>query len=297
MTRTFRSILVYGLVALVMLIVLQQWMGSVTEPQEISYSEFWDRVDNGDVETALLLTKSNIVTGEFVDTDGDEPDYRIDYPPEEEDELSARLRQAGVEVEIDGEPAGIWEILLSFLPWLFLIGFMVFIFMQMQGSGNRVMQFGKSRAKQVTKDMPKVTFQDVAGLDEAIEELGELKEFLQSPDKFRAMGAKIPKGVLLYGPPGTGKTLLARAVAGEAGVPFFTISGSDFVEMFVGVGPAACEICSNRRRRRHRRSCSSTKSTPSAGTGEQVWVAATTSVSKPSTSCWSSWTGSMSTAA
>ena len=128
------------------------------------------------------------------------------------------------------------EILLSFLPWLFLIGFMVFIFMQMQGSGNRVMQFGKSRAKQVTKDMPKVTFQDVAGLDEAIEELEELKEFLQNPDKFRAMGAKIPKGVLLFGPPGTGKTLLARAVAGEAGVPFFTISGSDFVEMFVGVG-------------------------------------------------------------
>ncbi len=236
MTRTFRSILIYGLIALVMLVALQQFMGGVAQPEEISYSEFWDRVDEGQVETALLMTKSNVVTGQFVDTPGDDPDYRLDYPPEEEDELSARLREAGVTVEIDGEPAGVLEILLSFLPWLFLIGFMVFIFMQMQGSGNRVMQFGKSRAKQVTKDMPKVTFQDVAGLDEAIEELEELKEFLQNPDKFRAMGAKIPKGVLLFGPPGTGKTLLARAVAGEAGVPFFTISGSDFVEMFVGVG-------------------------------------------------------------
>ncbi|MGZ5382432.1 MAG: ATP-dependent zinc metalloprotease FtsH [Acidimicrobiia bacterium] len=236
MTRTFRSILIYGLIALVMLVALQQFMGGVVQPEEISYSEFWDRVDEHQVATALLMTKSNVVTGQFVDTPGDDPDYRLDYPPEEEDELSARLRQAGVEVEIDGEPAGVLEILLSFLPWLFLIGFMVFIFMQMQGSGNRVMQFGKSRAKQVTKDMPKVTFQDVAGLDEAIEELEELKEFLQNPDKFRAMGAKIPKGVLLFGPPGTGKTLLARAVAGEAGVPFFTISGSDFVEMFVGVG-------------------------------------------------------------
>jgi len=236
LTRTFRSILIYGLIALVMLVALQQFIGGVAQPEEISYSEFWDRVDNGQVETALLMTKSNVVTGQFVDSPGDDPDYRLDYPPEEEDELSARLREAGVKVEIDGEPAGVLEILLSFLPWLFLIGFMVFIFMQMQGSGNRVMQFGKSRAKQVTKDMPKVTFQDVAGLDEAIEELEELKEFLQNPDKFRAMGAKIPKGVLLFGPPGTGKTLLARAVAGEAGVPFFTISGSDFVEMFVGVG-------------------------------------------------------------
>jgi cell division protease FtsH len=236
LSRTFRSILIYGLVALVMLIVLQQWMGGINEPEEITYSEFWQRLEAGEIHSALLMTKSNVVTGEFKGEIDDEPDYRIDYPPEEEDELSARLREAGVEVETDGEPAGVWEILLGFLPWLFLIGFMIFIFMQMQGSGNRVMQFGKSRAKQVTKDMPKVTFQDVAGLDEAIEELEELKEFLQNPDKFRAMGAKIPKGVLLYGPPGTGKTLLARAVAGEAGVPFFSISGSDFVEMFVGVG-------------------------------------------------------------
>jgi cell division protease FtsH len=119
---------------------------------------------------------------------------------------------------------------------LLLVGLFWFLMSQMQGGGNRVMQFGKSRAKLATKDMPKVTFADVAGADEAVEELHEIKEFLAEPAKFLAVGAKIPKGVLLYGPPGTGKTLLARAVAGEAGVPFYSISGSDFVEMFVGVG-------------------------------------------------------------
>ncbi len=124
----------------------------------------------------------------------------------------------------------------TIFPYLLIFGVFIFILMQMQGGGNRVMQFGKARTKQVTKETPKVTFDDVAGADEAVEELVEIKEFLANPAKFRAMGAKIPKGVLLYGPPGTGKTLLARAVAGEAGVPFFPISGSDFVEMFVGVG-------------------------------------------------------------
>ena len=122
------------------------------------------------------------------------------------------------------------------LPMIIVLGLFWFLMGQMQGGGNRVMQFGKSRAKLATKDMPKVTFADVAGADEAVEELHEIKEFLQDPARFLAVGAKIPKGVLLYGQPGTGKTLLARAVAGEAGVPFYSISGSDFVEMFVGVG-------------------------------------------------------------
>src|SRR6266545_4029614 len=122
------------------------------------------------------------------------------------------------------------------MAYLLLILVLVFLMQQMQGGGNRVMSFGKSKARLVTKDQPKITFQDVAGVDEAVEELLEIKEFLENPAKFQSMGAKIPKGVLLFGPPGTGKTLLARAVAGEAGVPFFSISGSDFVEMFVGVG-------------------------------------------------------------
>ena len=129
-----------------------------------------------------------------------------------------------------------WTLFISFVPVLLLVGLFWFMMSQAQGGGSRVMQFGKSRAKLATKDTPKVTFVDVAGVDEAVEELHEIKDFLADPAKFLAVGAKIPKGVLLYGPPGTGKTLLARAVAGEAGVPFYSISGSDFVEMFVGVG-------------------------------------------------------------
>ncbi|HPB72622.1 MAG TPA: AAA family ATPase, partial [Phycicoccus sp.] len=129
-----------------------------------------------------------------------------------------------------------WTFLMSVFPVLLLVGLFWFMMTQAQGGGSRVMQFGKSRAKLASKDTPSVTFADVAGADEAVEELHEIKEFLAEPAKFLAVGAKIPKGVLLYGPPGTGKTLLARAVAGEAGVPFYSISGSDFVEMFVGVG-------------------------------------------------------------
>ncbi len=138
----------------------------------------------------------------------------------------------------DTPPQSSWigTLLINIVPILIFIAIFWFILSQMQGGGSKIMQFGKSKAKLATKDMPKVTFADVAGADEAVEELTEIKEFLSEPEKFQAVGAKIPKGVLLYGPPGTGKTLLARAVAGEAGVPFYSISGSDFVEMFVGVG-------------------------------------------------------------
>ena len=134
------------------------------------------------------------------------------------------------------KPSFLGQLLVTLLPIIFIVVIFLFLMNQVQGGGGRVMQFAKSKAKLITKDMPKTTFSDVAGCQEAIEELGEIKEFLQEPAKFQAVGAKIPKGVLLYGPPGTGKTLLARAVAGEAGVPFYSISGSDFVEMFVGVG-------------------------------------------------------------
>src|SRR3954464_3690133 len=134
------------------------------------------------------------------------------------------------------QPSWLWSALSFLLPVLLIGAFFWLMLSGMQGGGNRVMQFGKSRAKLVSKESPKVTFKDVAGADEAIEELGEIKDYLREPARFEAVGARIPKGVLLYGPPGTGKTLLARAVAGEAGVPFFSISGADFVEMFVGVG-------------------------------------------------------------
>ena len=134
------------------------------------------------------------------------------------------------------KPSMLWSFLGTIFPILLIVLFFLFMMNSLQGGGGRVMQFAKSKAKVVSKDTPKTTFADVAGVDEAIEELHEIKEFLQQPAKFQAVGAKIPKGVLLYGPPGTGKTLLARAVAGEASVPFYSISGSDFVEMFVGVG-------------------------------------------------------------
>ncbi|MGH2835481.1 MAG: ATP-dependent zinc metalloprotease FtsH [Solirubrobacteraceae bacterium] len=145
--------------------------------------------------------------------------------------------EGGTALNVDDTSSNGWISLLTYLlPFVIFIGFWLFLMNQVQGGGSKVMSFGKSRAKRMSVDSPKITFRDVAGVDEAVEELHEIKEFLENPKKFQALGARIPKGVLLYGPPGTGKTLLARAVAGEAGVPFFSISGSDFVEMFVGVG-------------------------------------------------------------
>jgi cell division protease FtsH len=152
-------------------------------------------------------------------------------------DLQRDLQKASVKFDSKGVGGSWWSsLLISLLPFVLLIGFWIFLMNQVQGGGSKVMSFGKSRAKRMTPDSPKIGFKDVAGVDEAVEELQEIKEFLENPKKFQALGARIPKGVLLYGPPGTGKTLLARAVAGEAGVPFFSISGSDFVEMFVGVG-------------------------------------------------------------
>jgi cell division protease FtsH len=152
-------------------------------------------------------------------------------------ELIKELRADGVSYNVESEKSSALLSLLTFiLPFVLFLGFWLFLMNQVQGGGSKVMSFGKSRAKRMSADSPKITFRDVAGVDEAVEELHEIKEFLENPKKFQALGARIPTGVLLYGPPGTGKTLLARAVAGEAGVPFFSISGSDFVEMFVGVG-------------------------------------------------------------
>ena len=240
MKKTARTIIIYGLAIVMLVLMGQRFFGSDVEYEETDLTVFETAVRSGVVSEVTLLERSHAVEGSLKDGEiapvGITSRFRVLYPAEYGDELTRLLLDNGVEVTTDAEPPTFWDFFLSFLPWLVIIGFMVFIFLQMQGGGSRIMQFGKAKAKQVQKDQPKVTFEDVAGLEEAIEELGEIKEFLQSPDKFRAMGAKIPKGVLLYGSPGTGKTLLARAVAGEAGVPFFSISGSDFVEMFVGVG-------------------------------------------------------------
>jgi cell division protease FtsH len=204
-------------------------------PNELTYSEFQAAVVAGDVADAKFLESSHVITGTLV---GDGSTYTTHYPGESQSEIVRTLQQN--DVPIDSDPQNDAPILLNLiqvvLPVALLAGVLLWIMNRSQGGGGRVMQFGRSKAKLVTKDQPKTTFVDVAGVDEAIEELEEIKEYLKSPAKFQAMGAKIPRGVLLFGPPGTGKTLLARAVAGEAGVPFFSISGSDFVEMFVGVG-------------------------------------------------------------
>jgi cell division protease FtsH len=168
----------------------------------------------------------------------DNTKYSVHYASDQrEAQIEDAMQKAGVTYNSKGTGSSPWwSILTSLLPFVLLFGFWIFLMNQVQGGGSKVMSFGKSRAKRMTPDSPKIGFKDVAGVEEAVEELQEIKEFLENPKKFQALGARIPKGVLLYGPPGTGKTLLARAVAGEAGVPFFSISGSDFVEMFVGVG-------------------------------------------------------------
>jgi cell division protease FtsH len=238
--RTLRTLIVYGMSIILVAILFSWWFDQVAGPEEITISQFVQNVEEGKYSEVVLLARSHRAQGRDVGNTAEDGtfDEVASYVEGFETDLTNTLEDTGTNWDVDEEPAGFWELLIGFLPWLFLLGFMVFIFMQMQGGGNRVMQFGKSRAKLVGKEQPKVTFEDVAGLQEAKEELEEIKDFLSNPDRYRQMGAKIPKGVLLFGPPGTGKTLLARAVAGEAGVPFMSISGSDFVEMFVGVGAA-----------------------------------------------------------
>jgi len=220
-------------------------MFSESGPPRIDTSAAMTQINDGNVESAKLLNNERMeltLKTPYTSPDGTVKDAKTVYAyyvdargGQVVQALNAKAPPKGVDDQID-QPSWFGSFLFSVLPVILILGLFWFLMGQMQGGGNRVMQFGKSRAKLATKDTPKVTFADVAGCDEAIEELQEIKEFLQEPAKFLAVGAKIPKGVLLYGQPGTGKTLLARAVAGEAGVPFYSISGSDFVEMFVGVG-------------------------------------------------------------
>ncbi len=239
MNRNVRTVLVYMTVGFLVLMAVNMFLDGASEPTGLSLNQFFDEVERGNVAEVTLQEKSEQLVGELREPieRGGTAEFVVGYPNEYEGTLTQRLLDANVKVIPDPENPSIFQWFLgTIFPYLLIFGVFIFILMQMQGGGNRVMQFGKAKAKQVSKDSPKVTFKDVAGADEAVEELQEIKEFLASPGKFRSMGAKIPKGVLLFGPPGTGKTLLARAVAGEAGVPFFSISGSDFVEMFVGVG-------------------------------------------------------------
>jgi len=237
-SRTARTILIYLAVIFVVVMAVNVFVNQSNQPEELSLNGFNEKLAAGKIDDpATIRDRTNEVVGTYTDASGEPVEFVTKYPAEYAPDMTQALLDAGVESVTDNqEPSFFQWFLGNVFPYLLLFGLFIFIMFQLQGGGNRVMQFGKSKAKQVTKDTPKVTFADVAGVDEAIEELSEIKEFLQQPQKFRSMGAKIPKGVLLYGPPGTGKTLLARAVAGEAGVPFYAISGSEFVEMFVGVG-------------------------------------------------------------
>ncbi len=238
--RIFRGWTLAILAAILLLFFVYRYAAnSGPQYKGVNTSQVISLVDSGQVKSAVLTDPTQTI--QVITTKNQA--YQASWVGNQGQQLAATLQAQAKAGKLTGgynvkNPTGssFWTVLFDWLPFVVLI-LLFFVFMnQMQGGGSRVMNFGKSKAKLITKDTPKTTFADVAGADEAIEELQEIKEFLQSPGKFQAIGAKIPKGVLLYGPPGTGKTLLARAVAGEAGVPFYSISGSDFVEMFVGVG-------------------------------------------------------------
>ena len=231
--RSKRTVPYLVLAILAMLILTRFASGGGESTKKLTFSQFEQMVRDGNVVKAEISDRSNSVAGELQDG----RKFHTSYVGQYGDELVKELKSAGVPTEVIVAKSNVWlALLFQFLPIVLMIGVLVWIVNSMQGGGSKLLSFGKSKARLVGKDQPKVTFADVAGADEAVEELREIKDFLENPARFAAIGAKIPKGVLLYGPPGTGKTLLARAVAGEAGVPFFTISGSDFVEMFVGVG-------------------------------------------------------------
>src|SRR5215472_13026011 len=231
--RIFRSWVLVILLVFVLLVVVLKFTGS-NQYKPVSTYQVMKLVNGGQVKAATLNVPTQSIQ---ITTRGTNQNLEATWVGNQDNQITRALTKSKTPYDVKN-PQGnsLLSVLLGWLPFI-VIFLLFFVFMnQMQGGGSRVMNFGKSRAKLITKDTPKTTFADVAGADEAIEELEEIKEFLQTPAKFQAIGAKIPKGVLLYGPPGTGKTLLARAVAGEAGVPFYSISGSDFVEMFVGVG-------------------------------------------------------------
>ncbi len=228
--KNFRNAGLYLLILIVAISILSSLFEPTSSIKEFSYSQFLNEVEKDNVNSVTI--SGNTITGVLNDNQ-----KFTTYLPDDP-ELITILRSKNINVEAKPPVELSWwmRILSSLLPMVLIIGIWIFMMRQMQGGGNKVMSFGKSQAKMLGKENPRVTFADVAGVDEAKEELQEVIDFLRNPAKFNQLGAKIPKGVLLYGPPGSGKTLLARAVAGEAGVAFFSISGSDFVEMFVGVG-------------------------------------------------------------
>lgn len=242
LNRNLRTALLYLLLIVVALLFVANSFQTQEKVDSLSSSKFITELKAGHVVTAEVRLTTKTVAGEYYPDaaaqKADKPrQYTTTYMGE--DSFAALMNQYPPIKEYTANPEDTqwWvALLIQLVPVILIVGVMLFFINQMQGGNSKVMSFGKAKAKRMTRDQPRISFKDVAGVDEAVEELDEIKEFLANPGKFQALGAKIPKGVLLVGPPGTGKTLLARAVAGEAGVPFFSISGSDFVEMFVGVG-------------------------------------------------------------
>ncbi len=231
-----KNLLLWIVIAVVLIAVFQSFNPRGADPQNISYSDFMQQAEQNNVsQVTISATMPATITGKRKDGTA-----LTTVAPIEDSQMVPTLRSHGVDVrqEAPDNSGALWRILLDWVPFLIFIGLLIYFMRQMQaGAGGRgAMSFGRSRARLQGEDQVKITFADVAGCDEAKEEVGELVEFLRDPSKFQKLGGRIPRGVLMVGSPGTGKTLLAKAIAGEAKVPFFTISGSDFVEMFVGVG-------------------------------------------------------------
>lgn len=230
MNRFFKNVTFYLLIIIVAIWMIDYYSASTVSKTDITYSAFMKHVQQDEVKQVTIV--DNVISGKLKDG----KDFSTVAPSDDSLIPTLRAREIEIKAELPPQPPWWTTILSSLLPMLLIVGIWFMLMQQSQGGGGRVMNFGKSRARRYDEDNIKITFKDVAGADEAKQELEEVVEFLKHPKKYNDLGAKIPKGVLLYGPPGTGKTLLAKAVAGEAGVPFFSISGSDFVEMFVGVG-------------------------------------------------------------
>ncbi len=230
--KDFRSFFLYVIIVLLTVSVVMQLVTTDAQKKELTLSTFFEHVEKGEIQDVTIRSNDKIVAGKLQDGSNFETYYIDDAS------ILAVLREQGVKIKVNPKDSSLFmSIFLQLLVPITLFGFIWFIFRSAQGANNQAMSFGKSRAKAFEKDdHKKVTFKDIAGVDEALEELKEIVEFLKTPEKFKKLGAKIPKGALLMGPPGTGKTLLAKAIAGEADVPFFNLSGSEFVEMFVGVG-------------------------------------------------------------
>jgi cell division protease FtsH len=235
LNQFYKNLALWLVISLMMIMLFNMFQKPHAVEDKLSFSELMLQLEENRIKSVLL--QGNDITGKYLDKDGKEKAFRS-YKPTFDADLTEKLLEKKITIQAKPEEERFswFSIFISWFPLLLLVGIWLFFMRQMQMGGGKAMSFGKSRAKLLTEAQDKKTFNDVAGIEEAKEELEEIIAFLKEPKKFTALGGKIPKGVLLVGPPGTGKTLLARAVAGEAGVPFFSISGSDFVEMFVGVG-------------------------------------------------------------